>query len=112
MLFISEINKILGIKTKISRSGDYKLIKGRTERLVDLCEQAGASEYFSGPAAKNYIKDEKFKEANIKLSWINYDGYKEYNQLFPPFIHTVSIIDLIFNEGKNSVNYMKSFQND
>lgn len=110
--FIDLINKILGIKTKISFSSEYKLINGKTERLVDLCKQAGATEYFSGPAAKNYINEKLFEEANIKLNWINYNGYKEYTQLYPPFIHSVSIVDLIFNEGKNSKNYMKSFNND
>jgi len=110
--FIDLINKILGIKTKISFSSEYKLINGKTERLVDLCIQAGASEYFSGPAAKKYINEELFSEAGIKLNWINYEGYKEYKQLYPPFTHTVSIIDLIFNEGNNFVNYMKSFNND
>jgi len=32
----------------------------------------------------------------------------EYNQLFPPFEHGVSI-DLIFNEGENASKFMKSF---
>jgi len=111
-LFIAQINKILDIKTKISLSSDYKLINGKTERLIDVCEQAGASEYYSGPAAKNYIKEELFSEAGIKLNWVNYDGYKIYDQLYPPFNHFVSIIDLIFNEGENSKKFMKSFNND
>jgi len=34
----------------------------------------------------------------------------EYQQLFPPFEHGVSIIDLIFNEGENAAKFMKSFQ--
>jgi len=111
-LFIEKINEILGIKTKISLSSDYKLINGKTERLIDLCEQAGASEYYSGPAAKNYIKEDLFKEAGITLNWINYDGYKTYEQLYPPFNHFVSIVDLILNEGENSIKFMKSFNYD
>lgn len=111
-IFITLINEILGIKTKISQSSDYKLINGKTERLVDICEQVGASEYYSGPAAKNYIKEELFLEAGIKLNWVNYEGYREYEQLYPPFNHFVSIIDLILNEGKNSIKFMKSFNND
>jgi hypothetical protein len=54
--FIKAINNILNIKTKLSSSVDYKLVYGKTERLVDLCKQAGASEYVSGPVAKNYNK--------------------------------------------------------
>jgi hypothetical protein len=105
--FIIEINKILNIKTKISWSSDYKLIEGKTERLIELCKQANATEYISGPSAKNYLNEELFSAENLKLTWMDYSGYPEYNQLFPPFEHRVSIIDLIFNEGPNSNKFMK-----
>ena len=85
------------------------LSDAKTERLIDLCEQVQASEYISGPAAKDYIVEELFREANIKLTWMDYSGYGEYGQLFPPFNHFVSIIDLIFNEGRDSTKYMKTF---
>lgn len=107
--FILTINDLLGIKTKITQSGNYELTEGKTERLVSVCTQAGADEYVSGPAAKDYIDANQFESANIKLTWMNYDCYKEYSQLYPPFNHYVSILDLIFNEGKNSINFMKSF---
>jgi hypothetical protein len=109
--FIKTINSILGIKTKLSSSVDYKLTDGKTKRLVDLCKQVGASEYLSGPAAKAYINENLFKEENISLTWIDYSGYREYCQLNSPFIHEVSIIDLIFNQGDNSEKYLKSFKN-
>lgn len=107
--FLTAICKILGINTKISWSMDYRLIEGKTERLIDLCKQAGSAEYISGSAAKAYIDEELFKVEGIKLKYIDYSGYPEYNQLFPPFEHGVSIIDLIFNEGPNATKYMKSF---
>jgi len=107
--FIMAICKILGIKTKISWSMDYELIEGKTERLVHLCKQAGATEYLSGPAAKDYIEEELFQKAGIKLTFMDYSGYPEYSQLYPPFEHKVSIIDLIFNVGSNAPKYMKSF---
>ena len=107
--FISTICKFLGIETKITWSMDYRLADGKTERLVDLCKQAGADEYISGPSAKGYIDKGMFEKERIKLSYINYSGYPEYNQLYPPFDHAVSIIDLIFNEGPNAPNYMKIF---
>ena len=39
----------------------------------------------------------------------HYSDYPEYEQLFPPFEHGVSILDLIFNEGLGSFKFMKSF---
>jgi len=107
--FIAAINKLLGITTKISWSSDYNLVEGKSERLVDLCQQAKASAYISGPAAKDYIREEVFDENNIQLFWMDYSGYPEYHQLYPPFTHQVSIIDLIFNEGPNVFQFMKSF---
>ena len=107
--FMVAICEILGIKTKISWSMDYNLVEGKTEKLVDLCKQTGADEYISGPAAKDYIDEDMFKKERIKLSYIDYFGYPEYEQLYPPFDHSVSIIDLIFNEGPDAPKYMKSF---
>jgi hypothetical protein len=110
--FISLINEILCIKTVISSSYDYNYDKNKekTEKLISLCKCAGATSYFSGPAAKNYITEELFHKENIKLIWVDYTGYREYNQLYPPFEHMVSIIDLIFNEGPDAKKYMKSFR--
>jgi hypothetical protein len=41
---------------------------------------------------------------------MEYSGYKEYNQLYKPFEHGVTILDLIFNEGNNASKFMKSFK--
>lgn len=106
--FIYAILKILDIKTKVSFSTDYGLIEGKTERLVDLVQKAGGNEYISGPAAQDYIKKELFDAAGIKLTWMDYSGYPEYPQLYPPFEHGVSILDLIFNCGPNARKFMKA----
>jgi len=106
---IKTINNILGITTKISFSSEYELIGGQTEKLVNICKQAKASEYLSGPAAKSYLDENLFMRENINLKWMNYNDYKEYNQLYPPFDHYVSIIDLIFNKGAKSTEFMNSF---
>ena len=105
--FISEICKYLNINTKISHSWDYHLEDGKTERLVSLCKQAGATEYISGPAAKDYIESIQFDDADINLSWFDYLDYPEYPQLWGEYVHGVSILDLLFNCGKNSMQYMR-----
>ena len=103
------INDILGIKTKLVWSHDLKLVEGKTERLVDLCQKVGASEYISGPAAKGYLEVDQFLNKNINVSWMDYSGYPEYEQLNPPFEHYVSILDLIFNQGDKATDFLKSF---
>lgn len=107
--FILAICRFLGIQTTITWSRDYQIVDGPTERLVDLCRQTGANEYLSGPAAKDYIREELFVNAGIKLTYIDYSGYLEYDQLNPPFVHGVSILDMIFNLGHDTPRFMKSF---
>ena len=107
--WIRAICGILGICTKLSWSMDYELVDGRTERLVDICRQAGATTYVSGPSARSYIDHEQFLAANVDLVYFDYSGYPEYSQLFPPFDHHVSVLDLIFNQGPDATRYMLSF---
>jgi len=108
--FIVEICKILNIETLIRWDSEFNLIDGRTEKLISICKQCDASIYLSGPSAKNYFNEEKAKKSNIEVEWMDYNNYKEYNQLNSPFAHDVTILDLIFNNGPNSKNFMKSFK--
>jgi WbqC-like protein family len=105
--FIDVICGYLGINTKITNSWDYTLLDGKTERLADLCKQAGGVEYISGPAAKDYVEENVFTEQGIKLTWFDYSGYPEYPQLWGEFTHGVTILDLLFNCGKDAHRYMR-----
>lgn len=105
--FIEVICNYLRIKTVIKNSWDYTLLDGKTERLANLCVQAGGTEYISGPAAKDYVDEQVFKENGIKLTWFDYIGYPEYQQLWGEFTHGVTILDLLLNCGKNAKRYMK-----
>lgn len=105
--FLQVICQFLQIRTKISNSWDYTLIEGKTERLVDLCVQAGAGEYISGPSAKGYLDEGLFESAGIRVRWFDYDGYPEYPQLWGEFVHGVSIVDLLFNCGREASQFMR-----
>lgn len=109
--FIEAICSYLGIKTKISNSWDYSLVDGKTERVMNLCVQAGGDKYVSGPAAKSYLNEDLFFEAGIKVEWYDYSGYIIYPQLWGEFVHHVSILDLLFNGGELAPQYMK-FKSD
>jgi hypothetical protein len=107
---IKNISKeILGIKTKFNDSRKFNLSGEKEKRYIPLLKQIGTTEYISGPGAKNYLTDDMLEKEGIKLTWMDYSGYPEYTQLYPPFKHDVSILDLIFNEGPNAKEYMKSF---
>ena len=106
-LFLRGLCGALGITTPIKRSSDFELTGGKTERLLALCMQAGATTYLSGPAARDYLDTTAFAHAGITVEWMNYDGYPEYPQLFPPFDHAVSALDLLFNTGRDAPRFMK-----
>ena len=109
-LFIKNICNFLGIQTKLSHAADYTIpISSKTERLLYLCLAAGATTYLSGPRAKDYFEQELFDEKNIAVEWLNYDDYLAYPQQGSDFVHTVSILDMIFNLGRDTSKYMKSF---
>ena len=105
--FIEAVCAYLGVRTRITNSRDYDAGGGKTERLVELCVQAGASEYISGPAAKDYIDAAAFAKRDIEVSWFDYSGYPEYPQLWGEFVHDVSILDLLLNCGPAAPRYMK-----
>jgi len=96
----------LGItQTKFLRSSSLQVEGQKTDRLIAVLKKIGATHYISGPAAKDYIENEKFQDAGITLEYMKYD-YDEYPQLYPPFDNQVSIIDLLFMTGKDAPKYI------
>jgi hypothetical protein len=108
--FLKRICEWLDIRTRITSSSEYPAPSERTERLVSICQQAKASEYVSGPAAKDYLDEERFKEAGIAVHWFDYTGYPEYPQLYGPFEHRVTVLDLILNTGPDARRYLEREQ--
>ncbi len=109
--YLSEINVKLirelcnnfAIKTEIIDSRNLNLIGDKNERLVDACKKLNATHYLSGPAAKTYINETLFHASSIQVEWMQYGSYKEYPQLYPPFVHDVSVVDMLFNTGKFTI---------
>lgn len=105
--FLEAICAYLGITTTIKNSWDYPSEEGKSERLASLCLAAGAQEYVSGPAARDYLDQALFQAHKIKVTWFDYEGYAEYPQLNGDFTHGVSILDLLFNCGPSARNYLR-----
>ena len=104
---LEAICRYLGINTLITDSADYELCEGKSERLADLCAQARATEYVSGPSASGYLEELPFVQLGIKVSWFSYDGYPAYPQLWGDFSHGVSILDLLLNCGREAGRAMR-----
>lgn len=105
--FIKAINEMMGLKTQILRSDQFALPEGKSERLLSICKALKADEYISGPAAVEYLDVDLFATEKVRVRWMDYSGYSEYPQMYPPFEHGVSIIDMIFNTGPAASHYLK-----
>lgn len=98
--------RALGIQhTQFLRSSDLPARGAKTERLISLLTHLGATDYLSGPSARDYIEPEQFVAAGITLEYITYH-YPEYPQLYPPFDPQVSILDLLFNTGSRAGEFI------
>jgi hypothetical protein len=104
--FIEAVCERLGITTKISWSTDYGPEGTRSDRLIQICGAAGASQYVSGPAARAYLDEKPFDRAGISVSWFEYPEYSEYAQLHSPYEPQVSVVDLLFNVGGRAAQFL------
>jgi hypothetical protein len=110
LMFLKVINSILGIETKITENVKYASESDKSKRILSICKQLDTKVYLTGPSASDYLDKKFFSYEGIKIVWADYKGYPEYKQLYPPFEHNVSILDLIFNTGGEAQLYMKSFK--
>ena len=104
---IEAICGFLGIRTRLALSSTFDLTGDRNERLVSVCKQAGATVYVSGPAAKSYLDVDAFARDGLEVVWFDYGRHAEYPQLWGPFVHEVSIVDLLFNCGPDAPRFLK-----
>lgn len=103
MYFITALAEFLGMKEKKMVLSSTLGVGGeRLERLITICKLFHADTFYEGAAGKNYIDENVFAEHGIK---IEYQDYKHpiYRQLYGDFIPYLSVIDLVFNHGQESL---------
>lgn len=100
------ISRELGIQhTKFLRSSSFSVEGRKTDRLINILTNLGATHYISGPSARDYIEADKFDRAGITLEYMEYH-YPEYPQLYPPFDPQVTVLDLMFMTGPDACKYI------
>jgi len=98
--------RALGVtRTVFLRSSALNATGRKTDRLLDILRSLGATHYISGPAAKNYLEEDKLADAGISTEYMVYD-YPDYRQLHPPYAPQVSILDLLFMAGAGAAKYI------
>lgn len=102
---LRKISEFLNIDTKIIRSSSLNIEGDRNQRLLEICKAFDADCYLSGDAAKSYLDLSIFASENIEVCWHSYK-HPQYDQFRGDFVPYLSIIDLLFNCGEESRNYV------
>jgi len=95
----------IGTETVQSSKLGLDLEKKSTEAIVEMLGKAGAKGYLAGASGKKYMDIEMLERAGIKVEYQHYE-HPTYRQLYGVFIKNLAAIDLLFNEGENSKNYV------
>ena len=90
----------LEIKSKIVFSSELEISKKGSGRVLDICKAVGADHYITGTFwAESNLRVEEFKKSNIDVEFQKFQ-HPIYKQIHGEFIPEMSIIDLLFNEGR------------
>lgn len=94
------------IDTKISLSSGLNL-KEKKHILIDkICDIKNCSHYITSKGSEIYLKNLNTSQINYKISYYEFKNL-EYTQLGNNFISYLSSLDLLFNLGKDSKNYLE-----
>ncbi len=110
---IEKICQYLAINVKFIKSSEIENIGKNAvgmNKILNILLSTNAEEYISGngSGSKRYIDEKLLNKNNISLKWQNFI-IKEYNQCNKndaDFTPALSIIDLLFNHGKKSINFI------
>jgi len=103
---IKGINGILGIQKDISLSSQLGVQSAKTQRIIDICRALQADTYLSGQGGKDYLKEELIASAGLKLIYQDF-RHPEYVQCYDGFLPYMSMIDLLFNCGKDALSILE-----
>lgn len=100
---IEIVCEYFGIEAKFAKSSDLDIGGSSTQRVLDIVQHYGGTDYITGHGAKKYFDHELFERNNIKIGYMDYLRLP-YSQNLGDFNPHVSILDLIGNLGKQGKN--------
>jgi WbqC-like protein family len=103
------LSEVLGINTPIVRSSEFAVDGKRTQLLAEICGLLGATTYVSPLGSADYLLNELpiLTSRGVNVVFQHYE-HPSYRQLFPPFHAHASALDLLFNEGENSLPIVRA----
>lgn len=87
-------------------SSELTLREEPTDRLIDICKALGADTYLAGQGGADYLDTARFAENGLNVIMQDFK-HPVYPQLFNDFKSHLSIVDLLFNCGPESINIIR-----
>ena len=101
----TNILKALNIKKQFLYSSNMEADGKKDELVLNLCKEVGATIYLSGPLGRHYLKEEIFLKYGIRIVYHDF-VHPSYPQVYSGFEPYMSVIDLLFNCGPESLSIM------
>ena len=105
MALLETLCGLLGLTREIRLSSELGIPGERTERLVAICQALGAERYLTGDSARDYVDEARFAAHGIALEYHHYT-HPVYRQLHGEFIPYLSVVDLLMNHGRDSLDIL------
>ena len=103
---IKFVLKELRIKCRVTLSSELKIKDHGAKALIEICRKLKSTDYISGKAGKKYLDINLFRKTGLNVEFQNYQ-HPQYNQRFEGFEPYMCILDLLFNEGSNSLKVIR-----
>lgn len=102
---LSTLLKIFNINTPIKMASALGAQGKKEDLILEICKLVQADEYLSGPDGRNYLTPALWQEKKIKVQFHDYQ-HPRYSQLHGEFLSHLSVIDLLFNCGPDSLSIL------
>lgn len=90
------------------QANELENIGAKDELLVNICLQLQAEVYISPPGSKVYLSQSNvFEDKGIRVHYQTF-SHPEYGQQFGSFLPYMSVVDLLFNAGPDSLLLIRS----
>jgi hypothetical protein len=105
---ITWLCRSIGIECEMARSSQLDASGRRADLLANICQVVRADRYLSAAGSKEYIDEyDPFTANGIELVYQEYHP-TEYRQLHGTFEPFLSALDLMFNEGPESLRVIRA----
>ena len=98
---------LLGLKSKVVLASSLQLgTEDPTLRLVEICRSLRGDAYLSGRDGAKYMDLDTFHSHQLELVFQDFN-HPEYPQCYGPFEPNLSVVDLLFNCGPESLTIIR-----